>query len=332
MRILLRGLAVAALLVFVLGAYLWVELRSIEPVPEPALPGTLETRELRHGDRVRRVHVYRPRRLEPRPAVVLVFHGSMGEGAQARAGFGYAFDELAEEHGFLVAYPDGFDRHWNGCRKKGPYEANLQNVDDVGFALAIVDALAERDPVDRDRLFATGVSNGGQMALRLALEAPEHFRAVAPVIASLPTPDNLGCEPRRLPISIAILNGTEDPMNPFEGGKVALYGVWGDRGEVLSTEATLEAWREIGGLTAPAQRRWLADHDPEDGSRIQEISYREPARPLVRLLAVHGGGHTVPHPAMRMPRLLGRTNRDHRAADLLWAFFSEAPPRATYER
>ena len=48
-------------------------------------------------------------------------------------------------------------------------------------------------------MFATGISNGGQMALRLALEAPELVRAVAPVAASLPAERNLDCKPPGAP-------------------------------------------------------------------------------------------------------------------------------------
>jgi len=121
-------------------------------------------------------------------------------------------------------------------------------------------------------------------------------------------------------------------MNPFEGGTVALYGLVGNRGDVLSTEDTLDYWRETGGLDPPAQRRWLADNDGTDGSKIQEILYRAAGHPRVALLAVHGGGHTLPHPQMRLPRLLGETNRDHRAADLIWSFFEKAPPRREYAR
>ncbi|MBW2245563.1 MAG: prolyl oligopeptidase family serine peptidase, partial [Deltaproteobacteria bacterium] len=234
---------------------------------------------------------------------------------------------LAEEHGFLVAYPDGFERHWNGCRRAGPYAANLQNVNDVGFAAALIERLAASDGIDRTRVFATGISNGGQLALRLALESPRRFRAVAPVIASLPAGNNMGCEPAGRPISILMLNGTDDPMNPFGGGKVALYGRWGDRGDVLSSEDMLDYWRELAGHETEPKREFLPDLAPDDGSHIERIGWQAPGRASVWLYAVHGGGHTVPHPDQRMPRLLGATNQDAAAAELIWRFFDAAPAR-----
>lgn len=330
MRTFLRLLAGLLIGILVAAAFVWFRFLQIESIEEPSLPGQLQRESFVHEDRERSVQIYRPARTTPTPGLVIVFHGSVGDGDQARGGFGYRFDEIAEQEGLLVAYPDGVERHWNGCRRAGPYAANLEKVDDVGFTLALIDRLVASDGVDRDRVYATGVSNGGQMALRLALEAPKAFRAVAPVIASLPAGSNMDCRPEGRPVSVLILNGTEDPMNPFEGGRVALYGLFGDRGEVLSTEDTLDYWRETGGFEGPAETRWLDDTDESDGSRIQEVLYAAPGRPRVALLAVHGGGHTVPHTGMRMPRLLGETNRDHRAADLLWAFFSAAPPRSSY--
>lgn len=323
LRVLLVGGIALLVLLFAAG---WLALR-MDRAPEPALPGTLERVELEHEGRPRNVLFYRPARLAPRPALVLAFHGSMGDGEQARAMFAYDLDRLAEAHGFLVAYPDGFERHWNGCRAAGPYAANREDVDDVGFAARIVEAAAGLAPdLDTSRVFATGVSNGGQMALRLALEAPDLVGAVAVVIAGQPAEDNLDCTPSGEPVAIAFLNGTEDPMNPFEGGEVALYGVWGNRGAVLSTPESVAYWRDLAGHTGPGEERWLADTDPDDGTRIEERSWSAPGRPLVRLLAVHGGGHTVPHPDFAMPRLLGRTSRDHAAAQLVWDFFSDAAP------
>ena len=332
MRTLLRVLGGLLALLLLASVTVWFRFLQFEAPDRPSLPGRFERETFVHDDRERSVQIYRPAEKVASPGLVIAFHGSDGDGDRVRGGFGYRFDELAEREGLLIAYPDGFERHWNGCRRNGPYAANLEKIDDVGFTLALIERLVASDGVDPERVFATGVSNGGQMALRLALEAPQAFRAVGPVIASLPAGGNMDCRPAGRPISVVILNGTGDPMNPYEGGRVALHGLVGDRGEVLSTADTLDYWRETGSLAPPPDARWLEDSDDSDGSRIQEILYEAPGRPRVALLAVHGGGHTVPHPLMRMPRLLGETNRDHRAADLLWDFFAAAPPRSSYAK
>jgi polyhydroxybutyrate depolymerase len=156
-------------------------------VDEPELPGTLVTAELQWDGQERSYTYYRPLNLAARPPLIFVFHGSGGSSQRARGIFGYAFEELAEQHGFLVVFPQGYEKHFNGCRKAGPYAANTENIDDVGYLRALVDLFAEQDGIDRQAVFATGISNGGQMALRLALEAPDLVAAVAPVATSMPS-------------------------------------------------------------------------------------------------------------------------------------------------
>ena len=58
-----------------------------------------------------------------------------------------------------------------------------KNTDDVGFIRAVFDDLARRVPIDRARIYATGMSNGAMMSYRLAVEAPE---AVPPLLGSCP--------------------------------------------------------------------------------------------------------------------------------------------------
>src|SRR5437899_384166 len=81
--------------------------------------------------------------------------------------------------------------------------------------------------------------DGDLLAYRLALELPDRIAAVAPVAASLPDDSNFDCKKSGKPVAILILNGTADPMNPYEGGEVALYGLFGSRGTVMSTDATV---------------------------------------------------------------------------------------------
>jgi polyhydroxybutyrate depolymerase len=294
-------------------------------VPEPALPGALVAGTLQHGGRTRTWHAYLPAQRAAAPALVFVLHGSGGDAAQARGGYGYDFDLLAETEGLIPVYPDGFERHWNDCRKAGPYAANTLDVDDVGFLRALVDEFGARHGADRTRVFATGISNGGQMALRLALEAPDLVRAVAPVAASLPAERNMDCKPAGRPVSVLIMNGSADPMNPFDGGDVALYGVLGNRGAVLSSADSIDYFRDIAGHEGLPERATLPDLDPGDGSTVEVTRWRAPGRKAVALYAIRNGGHNAPHPQLELPRLLGHTNHDISAAHEIWRFFSEAP-------
>jgi polyhydroxybutyrate depolymerase len=312
-------------LVGALAVYAALLLR-FEWVPEPALPGRLVAGSLEHEGRSRTWQVYVPARRAAAPALVFVLHGSGGDGEQARAGYGYDFDRLAESVDLLPVYPDGFEKHWNDCRRAAPYAANTLDVDDVGFLRALAARLAAEHGADPSRVFATGISNGGQMALRLALEAPDFVRAVAPVVASLPAAANLDCETAGRAASVLIMNGTRDPMNPYDGGDVALYGLLGNRGAVLSTADSIDYFRELAGHAPEPTERWQApDVDPDDDSRVEVTRWRAPGRRSVELYAIVGGGHSAPHPELTLPRVLGPTNHDVHAAHEIWRFFAAAP-------
>lgn len=303
------------------SAWYWL---SFVTITEPRLSGALTRGELTWQDRTRTYQLYTPAELVKNPPLVLVFHGSLGNSHQARAAYGYEFEKLADKHGFVVAFPDGYEDHFNGCRKQGPYAANLLDIDDVGFMQALVQQLQEQLPIDASAVFATGISNGGQMAMRLALEAPDLVAAVAPVATSLPTKENMACAASEQPVSLLLMNGTDDPMNPYAGGTVALFGLLGDRGTVLSSQDTALYWAQLAGYSGPPQTRVLDDRNASDNSTIQVQLWQRPEAASVALYSVIGGGHNTPHPLMRTPRLFGGTNADTTAAGEIWSFFEAA--------
>jgi len=297
---------------------------------EPALPGRVVARSLDFGGHARSYLAYLPSRLAPSPDLVFVLHGSMSTGAQMRRLTGYSFDPLAERDGAVVVYPDGYAGHWNDCRRAASYAANSENVDDVGFLRAVADALAREQGVAWGHVFASGFSNGGQLALRLALEAPDWITAAAPVAANLPTDANLDCAKSGRPVSFLLINGSEDPMNPHRGGDAALYGVFASRGPVLSTRDTIRYFTELAGYRGEPAIEPYNDLDQDDGTHALRRLWMERGKALVAVDIVTGGGHTWPHPRARLPRLLGRTSRDFDAADVIWRFFADA--RAEAER
>ena len=192
----------------------------------PRLSGTLTPGTIEVDGRTRTYLTYVPLGLTKRAPLVVVMHGSGQNGAQARKWTGYGFERLADERGFAVVYPDGYEGYWNACNIVGDYSANKLKIDDVGFIIGMVDKLIIEVGVDPGRVFATGISRGGHMAFRLAFEAPSRFRAVAAISASVPTPENFKCAPPgQGTSSVMIMNGTKDPINPFDGGEVTFLGL-----------------------------------------------------------------------------------------------------------
>ncbi len=159
---------------------------------------------------------------QPLP-LVLNFHGatSTKEGQQSLS----QMDVKADAEGFMVAYPEGVDLYWNAgdcC------ESAAQNdVDDVGFARALVVALEELACIDPKRVFATGFSNGGRMSYRLGCEAADLFAAIAPVAGIKSFPDQLntpGCSPSR-PIPLLDIMGTADERIAKQPAQIAEWAL-----------------------------------------------------------------------------------------------------------
>jgi polyhydroxybutyrate depolymerase len=159
--------------------------------------------------------------------VVVALHGAFSTAREFERESG--FSGLADRERFLVVYPQGIGlgdlfRHWNSGHCCG--KARKMKLDDVGFALATVDDVARRNPVDRARLYFVGFSNGGMLAYRIAAERPEAVAAVAvasATIGGVPAanePEWSVPRPRQ-PVPVLALHGRADTHVPYDGGRAA---------------------------------------------------------------------------------------------------------------
>jgi polyhydroxybutyrate depolymerase len=158
--------------------------------------------------RARTFLLYRPVRLATPTALVVMLHGGFGSGEQAESSYGW--DAMADREGFVVAYPDGLNRAWNvggGCCGA----PGSTNVDDVAFITTMVSTIGQSVPLDRTRVYATGISNGGMLAYRLACDT-DVFAAIGPDSATL-----LGACPSPHPVSVLHIHGTADRNIPYDG-------------------------------------------------------------------------------------------------------------------
>jgi polyhydroxybutyrate depolymerase len=253
-----------------------------------------------------------------RPAPVVIALHSGGGRARAFAGF-TGFSTLADAEGFIVVYPEGVEGNWNDGRSRVGNRALVDDIDDVGFILAIAQALAKDFTVDPKRLYVVGMSNGGMMALRAACDAADKIAAVAAVAAALPVRMKPRCNPSA-PISVLIMNGSEDPVMPWRGGEIRM-GL--DRlGRVISAEDTATLWAEHNGcVTTPAVED-LPNKDPGDNSVVRRAVYPQCRGAEVALYTVDRGGHTWPGGDQYLPQaVVGRVNRDIDASAVIWDFF-----------
>jgi polyhydroxybutyrate depolymerase len=124
----------------------------------------------------------------------------------------------SDAHGFIALYPDGYESSWNAGLCCGA--AADEGIDDVGFLEAVLDHASARLCVDRARVYATGMSNGGYMSHRLGCEAADVFAAVAPVAGGMGIAT---CSPSR-PVPVVAYHGTEDPLVSYDMGRSAVLG------------------------------------------------------------------------------------------------------------
>ena len=289
------------------------------PIPAaPPLSGKLSQYSIAFGGLQRSYEVYVPASLKPGSPLVVVMHGSGGSGTQMRSASGYEFDRLADQHGFVVFYPDAFEGVWNACNKVGDFESNKRNIDDTGFINAVIEKLISTYALASKRVFATGHSRGGAMALRLALEDSDHVRAVAAISANFPVDSNSKCLTAGRGVSVMIMNGTADPLNPFDGGLMALFGTFMSRGDVRSSSASANFFADLNGITSPPETSTTA---VADGLSVERSKWSGGDGTEVELVAIHGGGHVIPQPYYRYPRFLGPTPEEPNGPDVIWKFF-----------
>jgi polyhydroxybutyrate depolymerase len=310
--------SIVVALALIVVAYWWF-LYSPKPAP-PELSAPLAAAKLVRQAGERSFHVFVPARIEKNTALLLVLHGSGGDASQMRRYTGYEFERLADEHGFIVAYPEGFGGYWNDARKKGNFPAKKLGVDDVSFLRDLAQHFRATRGVTR--VFAVGYSNGGHMCFRLALEAPDLVDGIAVFGANMPTDDNCVCSPIMRPIPALIVNGTRDPINPYDGGRVTIFG-FGDRGTVRSAVESAEYFgRTLGDNVKREGPIEIVPATSDQPTFVDERTWRAPAGEEVALFTVHGGGHVVPQPRFRFPRIVGRTETRFNAPEACWRFFS----------
>jgi polyhydroxybutyrate depolymerase len=237
-------------------------------------------------------HFTKPQSSKANGSLVFVLHGSggNGEGMMKRAA---KLEELSHRENLLVVYPDGYLKYWNECRRASTAVANKENVDENGFFEGMINYFFKNYHINTRQVFAVGTSGGGHMAYKLALTMPQKFRAITAIIANLPDSTNMDCSEARVPVPVMIVNGTADPVNPYNGGEVVIPNTV--LGTVRSTENTFHYWATLDGYKGDPVKTLLPDTDPNDGKTIERYTYLAKGKPEVVLLKVIGGKHDYPN-------------------------------------
>lgn len=214
--------------------------------------------------------------------LVFVLHGGGGNAKNAMNMAG--MNSLADEEGFIVVYPTGSGRlkdkflSWNDGLLK--LYAAKQNIDDVKFFRRMIEKLKEKYNIDQNRIYSTGISNGGIMSYKLACELSDKIAAIAPVAASLDPKSKMPDEP----VSVIIFSGTADEHIPY-------YGGYGEKSKAKidhkPVSYAVDFWVKNNGCSPIPKRE-------EFGSIIKETYTGGRENTEVILYTIKGGGHSWP--------------------------------------
>lgn len=251
--------------------------------------------------------------------LVIFLHGAGGSAGGASLAYGWRTQSNRER--FFVAFAEALPafpslqpdftknpRFWNDGSGRGTAIHNA--IDDVGYLGAVLDDIERRCPIDPDRVYISGFSSGASMTCRAGVELSARLAAIAPVSGHLeltnPRPAH--------PISMMLITGLADPLNPFDGGMAR--NPWGpDSVKPPMTQTALDWSKLIGAGDVP---QVLSDADGIKSERFGP----GPSGQVVILTTVANLGHEWPgYPRVLPVAISGPTRLTPNATELVWEFF-----------
>jgi len=242
--------------------------------------------------------------------VVIVFHGGGGAADSVRRQS--RMSARGEADGFITVYPQGSGgiagrlKTWNAGTCCGP--AMQQRIDEMAFVAALLDDLAAAVAIDRARVYATGISNGGMMAYEVACAFADRIAAIAVVAGEMTALER--CRPSR-PVPVLVIHGSDDRNLPVDGGVGAKAFAVHD---VRSVAAAVEFWRRHDGCADSARS--------EVAGTVRRTRYAScSGGSEVELVMIEGGGHSWPG-GDRLARFLDPPSQALDATAEIWRFFA----------
>ena len=230
--------------------------------------------------------LYIPENLPTNAPLVVVSHGYT---SSAKTMMSYSgMNKVADEEKFLVVYPQGTkDQRGNNFFNVG-YEFHASSkVDDLGFIKALVTKLTEDYQVNPNHIFATGMSNGGDLSYFLACYASDMFQAVAPIAGTMMQTTIETCKPQK-GMPIFAVHGKADEVTYFDGD-MANRDKWGPYPGI---PAVIEHWVDVNAVEISKQvdldniTNFTASNEALSSDRyLSETSDHEV------WLYIHSGGH-----------------------------------------
>jgi len=221
------------------------------------------------------------------------------------------WNDLAKRHGFIVVYPCGTEipLRWR------IYSFSISDTDlmeDVTFISDLISKLEAEYNLDRSRIYVNGLSNGGGMAITLSCKLSDRIAAAGSVSGAYPFSVS-ECQPSR-PVPAILFHGTGDPIVPYLGGQASASG-----------------------FTLPSIPDWVADLAQHNGcangpkklpaiGAVHGIQFTDCVQNSdVVFYTIEGGGHSWPGGGSLPKIIVGNSNHDIDATQVMWDFFCQHP-------
>lgn len=237
---------------------------------------------------------------------------------------GDALRRIANQHQVLLVVPNGTDgktgsfyspeddrggigtgQRWNSGITNDTLPL-VERVDDVSFLSSLVENIERNYQTDPNRVYVSGVSDGGFMSQRLVLEANSSFTAAAYGLALLP--QNFSQKKLLSPTPILIWIGTEDQQTITLGGNSLLPA------KVVNPVETLTWWANANGATN--YQAEMAITTPDQNGCYTSLEQYLGVAPALLYRSV-GGGHKLPslnqtsvEPLTNTPKRMIRRDQD----------------------
>lgn len=273
-----------------------------------------QAKSFNHENEKRRYMIYLPQAYHSKTdknfPVVFNFHG--GGMTMTEHMFYTGMNETAEKNEFIVVYPQGIKEDWN----VGFGMSYTKGTNDVGFIDFLLTNLMEEYRIDKQRVYATGLSRGGFFTHRLAAELPERFSAIASIGA--PLPDSVAVfHKHKIPVSVMTIHGTADSIVKYKGKENAYF----------SAEETYQYWNNHNEVENFAEITEIIDYLKNDNTSVH-IKTKVQNGISGTLVSIKNGGHTWPgRNAFNIGFPLGITTQEIDVNELVWKFFSNQNPQ-----
>lgn len=305
---------IAKLLTIVLLACACGSVPSAQPANAGSLAPGNHTFKLNTGGRDRSFVLHIPKNYDPAKALPLVvaIHGGGGNAKNMEEMSG--FSAKSDKEGFIVCYPSGTGVFpdklltWNTENCCGYALEN--KVDDVAFFDAMLDDIGTKAKIDWNRVYATGISNGGMMSHLLGCRLSHRFAAIAPVAGAL----NFDCQPGN-PVFVCVIHGTGDQHVLYDGGAPKKTIDKNNPRVDKSVQHALDTWAKIDGIDKTGAKKTVMfpkveRYDYPTGSQGTKLVHYK----LIDF------GHAWPG-GQKYSSSADSTQCDINATDVIWEFF-----------